>query len=178
MDISKISHSEGSVSRINVIIEIPSGLAPAKYEVDEASGAIRVDRFVPSAMYYPCNYGFIPHTLAGDGDPVDVLVVTSAPVIPGAVILCRPVGVLIMEDEGGQDEKILAVPCSSVDPFYSNINSYEDLPEIFINKISHFFEHYKDLDNHKWTKIVGWGSMEKAEEIIKESLTRAETSVS
>lgn len=149
------------------------GSNPVKYELDKDSGALFVDRFLTTAMYYPCNYGFIPHTLSGDGDPADVLVVGSLPVVPNAVIKARPIGVLMMEDESGQDEKILAVPVTKLDPFYENIHSYEDLPEIFCKQISHFFEHYKDLEKGKWVKILGWEGKEKAEQLINEASERA-----
>lgn len=173
MDLSKISAGKNLPSEINAVIEVPMGSNPVKYELDKDSGALFVDRFLTTAMYYPCNYGFIPHTLSGDGDPADVLVVGSLPVVPNAVIKARPIGVLMMEDESGQDEKILAVPVTKLDPFYENIHSYEDLPEIFCKQISHFFEHYKDLEKGKWVKILGWEGKEKAEQLINEASERA-----
>lgn len=174
MDISKISMGKNPPKEINVVIEVPMGASPVKYEMDKDSGAIFVDRFLTTAMVYPCNYGFIPHTLSGDGDPADVLVVSRLPVTPGAVIAARPIGVLLMEDESGQDEKILAVPTTKLDPYYSNIESYKDLPEIFLAQISHFFTHYKDLEKGKWVKVLGWEAKEKAEALIKEAVERAE----
>ncbi len=170
MDISKISAGKDVPWDVNVVIEIPIGGVPVKYEVDKHSGAMFVDRFLHTAMFYPCNYGFIPHTLADDGDPTDMLVAGPIPVIPGAVIRARPVGVLIMEDEAGQDEKILGVPVDSLHPYYSNINNYDDLRNVLLDQISHFFEHYKDLEKDKWVKIVRWGNAEEAAAMIKNSL--------
>jgi inorganic pyrophosphatase len=173
MDISKIAIGKNPPKEVNVIIEVPLGSDPIKYEIDKESGAVFVDRFLQTAMFYPCNYGFIPQTLSDDGDPADVLVVGRHPIHPGAVVAARPVGVLIMEDESGMDEKILAVPTTKMDPFYSNIESYKDLPEILINQISHFFEHYKDLEKNKWVKVVGWKGREEAEEIIVKAIEDA-----
>ncbi|MDE1172333.1 MAG: inorganic diphosphatase [Parvibaculaceae bacterium] len=151
---------------INVIIEVPHGGYPVKYEMDKASGTLFVDRFLHTAMQYPCNYGFIPHTLSQDGDPVDVLVVSRIPVVPGAVIRARPVGVLLMSDEAGQDEKILAVPVEKLNPYYKNVRNYTDLPEILIKRVAHFFEHYKDLEEGKWVKVDRWGDAAEAEQLI------------
>ena len=173
MDLSIIPAGKNPPSDINVVIEVPMGSNPVKYELDKESGALFVDRFLTTAMHYPCNYGFIPHTLSGDGDPADVLVVSNLPVTPNAVIRARPIGVLLMEDESGQDEKILAVPVSKLDPYFDKIQSYKDLPEIFIKQIAHFFEHYKDLEKGKWVKILGWEGKEKAEQLIKEAIDRA-----
>lgn len=170
MDISKISAGKNPPWDVNVLIEIPFGGAPVKYEIDKASGAMFVDRFLHTAMYYPANYGFIPHTLSKDGDPVDALVLGRTPVIPGAVIRSRPIGVLIMEDEAGLDEKILMVPVNDLHPYYEEVSSYEALPNILRDQIAHFFEHYKDLEQNKWVKVVRWGSPEEAAEIIKHSL--------
>ncbi|MBE7636927.1 inorganic diphosphatase [Sneathiella sp. P13V-1] len=170
MDISKISAGKDFPNDVNVIIEIPIGGVPVKYEVDKESGAMFVDRFLHTAMFYPCNYGFIPHTLSDDGDPVDVLVAGPIPVVPGAVIRARPVGVLIMEDEAGQDEKILAVPVDKLHPYYSNVENYSDLRDVLLDQIAHFFEHYKDLEKDKWVKIVRWGDAEEAAGMIKKSL--------
>lgn len=167
MDLVKIPTGKNPPHEINVVIEVPIGGDPVKYEIDKESGAVFVDRFLHTAMHYPCNYGFIPHTLSGDGDPVDVLVVGSKTLIPGCVLPCRPIGVLMMEDESGVDEKILAVPTSKIEPFYANVNSYKDLPESFTDKISHFFEHYKDLEKGKWVKVLGWGDADKAIEFIR-----------
>ena len=173
MDISKISIGKNVPEEINVIIEVPAGVAPVKYEMDKDSGAIVVDRFVQTAMHYPCNYGFIPHTLSLDGDPADVLVITRYPLVPGAVIAARPIGVLLMEDDGGKDEKIIAVPTVKLDPIYANIKETKDLPEILVAQIQHFFEHYKDLEKGKWVKIAGWGDAAKAKELILASIEAA-----
>ncbi len=170
MDINKISIGKNAPWDINVIIEIPQGGAPVKYEIDKESGALFVDRFIHSAMFYPANYGFVPHTLAKDGDPVDVLVVGSLPVTPGAVIRCRPVGVLIMEDEAGMDEKIIALPVDKLNPFFENIKNIQDLPQHLVEQIGHFFTHYKDLEKGKWTKVSGWGNAEDAAQIIQEAI--------
>lgn len=174
MDISKIPVGANAPYDINVLIEIPQGGHPIKYEFDKESGALFVDRFVHTAMVYPANYGFIPHTLSEDGDPVDVLVVGQYPVVPGCVIRCRPIGALVMEDESGQDEKILAVPVDKLHPFYSRVQSYNDLPEILIEQIAHFFEHYKDLEKNKWVKIVHWVDAEEAAELIRQGMQAAE----
>lgn len=172
MDISKISAGKDVPWDVNVVIEIPIGGVPVKYEVDKASGAMFVDRFLHTAMFYPCNYGFIPHTLADDGDPTDMLVAGPIPVIPGAVIRARPVGVLIMEDEAGQDEKILGVPVDSLHPYYSDVKNYTDLRGVLLDQISHFFEHYKDLEKGKWVNVVRWGDADEAAEMIKKSLNK------
>jgi inorganic pyrophosphatase len=172
MDINKISIGKNSPHEVNVIIEVPLRSDPIKYEFDKDSSALVVDRFISASMTYPCNYGFIPHTLSQDGDPCDVLVECEFPIMPTAVIAVRPIGVLLMEDESGIDEKILAVPVSKLTSLYSNINSYKDLPEILLNKISHFFEHYKKLEKNKWVKIVGFADKEKAHELILEATKR------
>lgn len=174
MDINKISAGKNPPSNINVIIEVPMGSLPVKYEIDKESGALFVDRFLQTPMFYPCNYGYIPRTLSGDGDPADVLVVGQYPLIAGSVIAARPVGVLLMEDEKGQDEKILAVPQSKLTPLYDNIKSYTDLPANLIAQIGHFFEHYKDLEKGKWVKVTGWADALKAEAMIMEAVERAE----
>ena len=173
MDLSKLSMGANPPEEINVIIEVPAGADPVKYEFDKESGALFVDRFIQVAMHYPCNYGFIPHTLSDDGDPCDVLVISDFPVVPGSVIKARPIGVLIMEDESGFDEKILAVPTAKLSPYYAEIKSYKDLPEIVSQRISHFFEHYKALEKNKWVKIKGWEDVEKAKSLISESIERA-----
>lgn len=173
MDISKIAIGKNPPEEVNVIIEVPMGADPVKYEMDKDSGAIVVDRFVQTAMHYPCNYGFIPHTLSLDSDPVDVLVISRFPLVPGAVIAVRPIGVLLMEDDGGKDEKILAVPTAKLDPFYANIHETNDLPEIATRQIQHFFEHYKDLEKGKWVKIIGWKGVEDAKRMILEGVERA-----
>lgn len=172
MDISKIPTGSDAPWDINVIIEVPVGGDPVKYEMDKDSGAIFVDRIMHTSMRYPCNYGFIPHTLCGDGDPADVLVVARSQFIPGSVVRVRPVGVLMMEDEGGMDEKILAVPVDKLFPFYKGVKSYKELPEILIKQIQHFFEHYKDLEEGKWVKVTGWGDAEDAARLITESIER------
>lgn len=172
MDISKIPVGKNPPWDINVIIEIPIGGEPIKYEVDKESGALFVDRFLHTAMYYPTNYGFIPHTLSDDGDPCDVLVVGRTPVLPGAVLRSRPVGVLLMEDESGEDEKVLAVPVDKLHPYYSGVKSYKELPAILVDQIAHFFQHYKDLEKGKWVKIKRWGDAEEAAKLIQESIER------
>lgn len=173
MDISKISAGKNPPSNVNVIIEVPMGALPVKYEMDKDSGALFVDRFLATPMFYPCNYGFIPQTLSGDGDPADVLVVGQFPLVAGSVIAVRPVGVLLMEDEGGQDEKIIAVPVSKLTKLYDNVKSLDDLPENLIAQIKHFFEHYKDLEAGKWVKVVGFGDTAKAESLILEAIENA-----
>lgn len=175
MLIDKIKAREGQ-EEINVIIEIPMNDNPVKYELDKDSGAIWVDRFVQVAMSYPCNYGFVPCTLSGDGDPIDVMVVANYPVVPGAVIRVRPIGVLMMEDESGVDEKIIAVPITKVDASFEAVKSLEDLNPYLKQRIIHFFEHYKDLEKGKWVKVQGFEGAEKAEELIRDSIKRAESS--
>lgn len=157
---------------VNVIVEVPLGGVPVKYEMDKASGAMFVDRFLHTSMYYPCNYGFVPHTLSDDGDPIDVLVAGRVPVVPGAVLRTRPVGVLLMKDEKGQDEKILGVPVDDLSPFYENVSSYRDLPRVLVHQIEHFFDHYKDLEEGKWVEIVRWGGAEEALDMIRASIAR------
>lgn len=156
----------------NVIIEIPMNSSPVKYEFDKYASAIIVDRFIQVSMSYPCNYGFIPHTLSNDGDPADILVITQYPVIPGAIITVRPIGVLMMEDESGMDEKILAVPISKLDITFDYIQDIDNVPEMLKEKIKHFFEYYKKLEKNKWVKIVGWENANKAKEIIAEAIAR------
>src|SRR3989338_6824948 len=173
MNIEKISIGKNVPNQVNVIIEVPMNADPVKYEMDKDSGAIFVDRFIATAMYYPCNYGFIPGTLSEDGDPADVLVVSDYPIVPGAVISAKPVGVLIMEDEKGMDEKILAVPGKKLNSQYENVESYKELPESLINKIKHFFEHYKDLEKGKWVKVTGFEDAAKARQLIQEAIDRA-----
>ncbi len=173
MDIASIPVGDNPPHEINVIIEIPQGGVPVKYEVDKKSGAMFVDRFLHTAMFYPANYGFIPHTLSEDGDPVDCLVVAPTPVAPGVVIRARPIGALLMEDEKGIDEKIIAVPTDKLHPFYKRVGSYRDLPEIAIEQIGHFFEHYKDLEKGKWTKLQRWADPSEAAEMIRAGIDRA-----
>lgn len=159
---------------INVIIEVPIGGEPIKYEMDKASGALVVDRFLYTPMRYPGNYGFVPHTLSRDGDPIDVLVCNTRAIVPGAIVNCRPVGVLEMEDDGGGDEKIIAVPSAKLTKRYDAIKSFTDLPEIFIEQIQHFFAHYKDLEAGKWVKINRWGDAAEAKARILEALQRSQ----
>jgi inorganic pyrophosphatase len=173
MDLSHVSVGRDPPRDIHAVIEIPLGGVPVKYEIDKESGALFVDRFLHTAMFYPGNYGFIPHTLSADGDPCDVLVVTQVPVVPGAVIRCRPVGALVMEDEAGGDEKILAVPVDKLHPFYTGVQSYKDLPTIMCEQIAHFFQHYKDLEKGKWVTIVKWLEAQGAEELVMEAVERA-----
>jgi len=170
MDMKKIPIGENVPWDVNVIIEVPVGTEPVKYEMDKESGALFVDRIMHTSMRYPCNYGFIPHTLADDGDPVDVLLANRTPIMPGAVVRCRPLGVLIMEDEAGMDEKLLMVPVDKLHPFYKDVKSYDELPQIFLDQIAHFFQHYKDLEAGKWVKIVGWEGPEKAASLIQEGV--------
>ena len=158
---------------VNVIIENPIGGEPVKYEMDKDTGLMFVDRFLHTAMYYPGNYGFIPHTLSDDGDPVDVLVLGRTPVMPGAVMRSRPVGVLIMEDESGMDEKILAVPVESLHPYHDNIQDISDVRPIMKDQVQHFFTHYKDLEKGKWSKTVRWGDAEEAKSLILQGIDKA-----
>jgi len=172
MDITKIPAGKNPPEDINVIIEVPMGV-PVKYELDKDSGAVFVDRFIATPMTYPANYGFIPGTLSGDGDPADVLVVGDIPLLPGVVIRCRPVGVLVMEDEAGQDEKILAVPHAKMTPLYNHVQEATDLPPHLLDRIRHFFEHYKDLESGKWVKVREWGAADTARRMIREAVDRA-----
>ncbi len=170
MLIDHIPTGKNAPDDVNVIIEVPMGADPIKYELDKDSGAVFVDRFLHTAMTYPCNYGFIPHTLAEDGDPTDVLVVGNTPLMPGCVVAARPVGVLEMEDDGGIDAKIVAVPASRLHPFYDDVKNYTDLPDILLQQIRHFFEHYKDLEPNKWVKVTGWSDVDKARSIIMDGI--------
>ncbi len=172
MNLEQIPAGKDVPSDINVIIEIPAQSSPVKYELDKESGAMVVDRFMATAMFYPANYGFVPHTLSEDGDPVDVLVITPHPLITGTVIRCRPVGMLKMTDESGVDAKIISVPVDKLSPIYSNVQSTDDLPGLLLSQICHFFEHYKDLEPGKWVKIDGWGSADEAREEILSSQKR------
>lgn len=173
MNIDKIAIGKNIPEDVNVIIEVPMGSEPIKYEIDKESGAVFVDRFLHTAMTYPCNYGFIPHTLSDDGDPTDVLVVGRRPLMPGCVVPVRPIGVLLMEDNAGMDEKILAVPAKRLHPFWDEVEEYTDLPKILIEQIQHFFEHYKDLEKGKWVKVTGWGDKAKAVELILAGIENA-----
>jgi inorganic pyrophosphatase len=163
---------------VNVVIEVPIGGEPIKYEMDKASGALVVDRFLYTAMRYPGNYGFIPHTLSGDGDPCDVIVANTRAIAPGAVMSCRIVGVLVMEDEAGGDEKLIAVPSHKLTKRYDNVKNYTDLPEITREQIEHFFSHYKDLEPGKWVKIVRWGDAAEARQMILDGIERAKAAKS
>lgn len=162
MNLDRVSSGRELPSDFNVIIEIPMNADPIKYEVDKETGAMFVDRFMSTAMHYPCNYGYIPRTLSADGDPVDVLVLSPVPLITGVVVRCRPVGMLKMTDEAGDDAKLLAVPIDKLCNLYRSIQSPRDLPELALSQIAHFFEHYKDLEPGKWVKITGWAGPEEA----------------
>jgi inorganic pyrophosphatase len=172
MNLDRVPSGKALPDDINVVIEIPMHAEPIKYEVDKETGAMFVDRFMSTAMHYPCNYGYIPHTLSGDGDPVDVLVVSPVPLITGVVLRCRPVGMLKMQDEAGDDTKLLAVPIDRLTPLYRDVHSPNDLPAVTIAQIAHFFEHYKDLEPGKWVKIVGWLGPEDARREIMEGVER------
>jgi inorganic pyrophosphatase len=175
MDLQFIPIGKNPPKDVNAVIEIPLGGVPVKYELDKKSGALFVDRFLHTAMFYPGNYGFIPHTLSADGDPCDVLVISQVPVVAGAVIRCRPIGALVMEDEAGKDEKILAVPVDALNPFYAGVQSYRDLPTIMCEQIAHFFQHYKDLEKGKWVTIAKWLDVAEAEQLVVEAIARAKS---
>ena len=172
MGLYRVDAGQKTPDEINVIIEIPLQSEPVKYEVDKASGALFVDRFLTTAMYYPCNYGYIPQTLSEDGDPVDVLVITPFKLISGAVIRCRPIGMLDMTDESGRDTKLLAVPIDKLSNLYSKVHSYEDISSHTLETITHFFAHYKDLEANKWVKINGWKGPDIAKQEILNSIKR------
>ena len=167
MGLDRVPSGKDLPNDFNVVIEIPMHAEPIKYEVDKESGAIFVDRFMSTAMHYPCNYGYIPHTIAGDGDPVDVLVMSQFALPPGVVVRCRPIGMLKMTDEAGEDAKLLAVPVDKLTPMYRSVTSPRDLPQIILDQIAHFFEHYKDLEAGKWVKVKGWEGPESAREEIR-----------
>ena len=173
MRIDKISLGRNPPHDVNVVVEVPIGGEPIKYELDKASGALVVDRFLYTAMRYPGNYGFIPHTLSDDGDPCDVVVANTRAIVPGAVMSCRVVGVLLMEDEAGGDEKIIAVPSSKLTKRYDTVHNYTDLPAITLQQIEHFFQHYKDLEPGKWVKVVGWRDAATARDIVSQAIARA-----
>ncbi len=173
MRLDAISIGKNPPHEVNVVVEVPVGGEPIKYEMDKASGTLVVDRFLYTSMRYPGNYGFIPHTLSDDGDPCDVLIANQRAIVPGALIAVRPVGVLKMNDEAGGDEKILAVPVTRLTRRYEKVHNYTDLPEITLQQIEHFFEHYKDLEKTKWVKITGWGDAEEARRLIVEGIERA-----
>jgi inorganic pyrophosphatase len=173
MRIDAIAIGNNPPEDVNVIIEVPIGGEPIKYEMDKAAGTLVVDRFLHTPMRYPGNYGFVPHTLSEDGDPIDVLVANTRPIVPGAVINVRPVGVLKMRDEAGGDEKVIAVPVPKLTKRYEHVMSYIDMPEITRQQIQHFFEHYKDLEPGKWVKMLGWGDAAEARKLIAEAIERA-----
>ena len=172
MDLSKIPVGVNPPYDVNAIIEIPRGGEPVKYEIDNESGALFVDRFLHTAMFYPGNYGFIPHTLADDGDPMDIIVVGQTPVVPGAIIRARPIGCLMMTDEAGGDEKVLAVPVDALHPFYTGVDSWRALPQILTEQIAHFFQHYKDLEKGKSVEISRWADAEETADLIRQSIER------
>ena len=173
MNLSAVPIGRNPPDEVNVVIEVPIGGEPIKYEMDKESGALRVDRFLYTSMRYPGNYGFIPHTLSGDGDPCDVIVANTRAIVPGAVMSCRIVGVLIMEDEAGGDEKLLAVPSAKLTQRYAHVRSYSDLPAITLKQIEHFFAHYKDLEPGKWAKVIRWGDAEEARKLVVEGVERS-----
>jgi len=172
MSLHNVPSGKDLPNDINVIIEIPLNGEPIKYEVDKDTGALFVDRILGTSMHYPCNYGYVPNTLCGDGDPVDVMVVSRLGLMAGSVIRCRPIGVLKMTDESGEDAKVLAVPIEKVTTMHNNVNDITDIPEIMLKRISHFFEHYKDLEDGKWVKIDGWEGVEAARAEIMDSVER------
>ncbi|MDM9627326.1 inorganic diphosphatase [Rhizobium sp. S152] len=173
MRIDAISIGKNPPEDVNVIVEVPVGGHPIKYEMDKEAGTLVVDRFLYTPMTYPGNYGFVPHTLSEDGDPIDVLIASTRPLVPGCVINVRPIGVLKMEDNSGKDEKIIAVPSPKLTMRYDKVKDYTDLPEITVKQIEHFFEHYKDLEPGKWVKIFGWGDAKEAGALILEAIERA-----
>ena len=172
MNLDKVTPGKNLPDEVNVIIEIPAHSDPVKYEVDKETGAMFVDRFMNAAMHYPCNYGYVPHTLSEDGDPVDVLVLTPIPLISGSVITCRPISMMKMTDESGPDAKVLAVPIDRLATHYRHIKSMDDLPKQLLDQIAHFFDHYKDLENNKWVNIDGWVDREAACQEILDSIER------
>ena len=173
MNLDLISIGENPPQDVNVIVEVPIGGEPIKYEWNKAAGALVVDRFLHTAMRYPGNYGFVPHTLSDDGDPIDVLVANTRPIFPGALINVRPIGVLKMEDDGGGDEKIIAVPTPKLTMRYAEVKNYTDMRSITLQQIQHFFEHYKDLEAGKWVKLIGWGDADEARRLIVAAIAKA-----
>jgi inorganic pyrophosphatase len=173
MRIEHLSIGRNPPKEVNVVIEVPVGGEPIKYEMDKKAGTLVVDRFLYTSMRYPGNYGFIPHTLSDDGDPIDVLVANQRGIVPGAVMAVRPVGVLKMQDEAGGDEKIIAVPVPRLTRRYEHVQNYKQLPEITLQQIEHFFAHYKDLEGGKWVKVMGWGDSDEAEQMILDAIARA-----
>ncbi len=172
MSLDRVTSGRDLANDVNVIIEIPMNADPIKYEIDKETGALFVDRFVSTAMHYPCNYGYVPDTLSDDGDPVDVLVITPFALMPGVVVRCRPIGLLKMADEAGGDTKLLAVPIDKLTPLYRDIQTPRDLPEMTLSQIAHFFAHYKDLEAGKFVKVEGWGGPEEAKKEIAEGVKR------
>ena len=172
MNLDRVDSGRDVPNDVNVVIEIPMNGDPIKYELDKTTGALFIDRFMSTSMHYPCNYGYIPHTLSDDGDPVDVLVVTPFPLIPGVVVRCRPIGMLKMIDEAGGDEKLLAVPVDKLTPIYRKVQSVRDLPELTTSQITHFFQHYKDLEAGKWVKVEGWVGPEEAKLAIIDGIKK------
>ena len=170
MSLNLVDAGRDLANDVNVVIEIPMHADPIKYEVDKATGALFVDRFVSTAMHYPCNYGYVPQTLSDDGDPVDVLVITPFALMPGVVVRVRPIGILKMTDEAGGDTKLLAVPIDKLTPLYRHIETSRDLPELTLSQITHFFQHYKDLEPGKWVKLEGWGTPEEARAEIRDGV--------
>ncbi len=175
MRIDAVPIGDNPPDEINVIVEVSVGGEPIKYEMNKEAGTMFVDRFLYTPMRYPGNYGFVPHTLSDDGDPIDVLIANQRPILPGAVVSCRPIGALMMEDEAGLDEKIVAVPVSRLTRRYEDIASYADLPEITLRQIEHFFEHYKDLESGKWVRVAPWGGPDRARDLISEAIERGKT---
>lgn len=173
MNLDAIAIGKNPPDEVNVIIEVPIGGEPIKYELDKDAGILKVDRFLHTSMRYPGNYGFIPHTLSDDGDPCDVIVANTREIVPGAMMACRPVGALLMEDESGGDEKIIAVPVTKLTKRYEKVQEYTDLPQITLEQIEHFFAHYKDLEPGKWVKFVRWGDKAEAHRLIHEAIDRA-----
>jgi inorganic pyrophosphatase len=171
--IEAVSIGTDPPNEVNVIVEVPVGGEPVKYELDKEAGTLVVDRFLYTSMRYPGNYGFIPHTLSGDGDPIDVLIANQRGIVPGAVIAVRPIGVFLMQDESGVDEKIVAVPASRLTRRYDQVWDFTQLPEITVKQIEHFFAHYKDLEDQKWVKVLGWGNVNDAKKAIVEAMERA-----
>ena len=177
MSFDKVTPGKKAPEQFNVIIEIPMNADPVKYEVDKESGALFVDRFMSTAMHYPCNYGYVPQTISGDGDPVDVLVITPFPLLAGSVVTCRAIGMLNMEDEAGMDAKLLAVPIDKLLPIYASWQKPEDLHELQLRSIQHFFEHYKDLEPNKWVKVKGWSGPQAAHEEISSGIANYKKSL-
>ncbi len=177
MRIDAISIGRDPPREVNVIVEVPVGGEPIKYEMDKAAGTLFVDRYLYTAMRYPGNYGFVPHTLSDDGDPCDVLIASQRGIVPGAVIAVRPVGVLRMQDEAGGDEKIIAVPVSRLTQRYDKVATFTDLPDITLKQIEHFFQHYKDLEPGKWVRVLGWGGPEEAQKLILEAIDRVRLNI-